>query len=318
MAKEGLTARLTTAGLPVLRLHYSADEHKDPATKEGARWVARASLGYKGGVLDHSWLKEMEIQYGALGGQLLFPTWEQDKRQIVCQPFAIQDAAHVKFYGTYDHGFVHHAAYHVHAVLPNGQKYTVWEFAGSHVPIRAIAEIIKGQTIKLQHDGRTFEGNPYAGREVVRICDPQIFARTGSMGDDPFNSVGDVFRDKYQVAFQKGRKGGQMTCAEMLLGDLWADTDTPKYQVFAPCKRLLFELPRLRFKQISSQQQLTKNMPDQLVDKDNDAWDSLCQFLHLFPSTVAPKSPKNIAGTFAYHQKQLQTRKPLANSYSRV
>ena len=181
MAHDGLTARLTTAGLPVLRVHYSSDALKDPRTEEGARWYAAAIQGYPQGAQDPRFRKEMEIEYGALGGQLLFALWEQYKALVVIPPFDIGAHPHAKFYGSYDHGHIHKAVYQVHAVLPTGHKYTVWECAGARIPPRAMADVIKGTTVKLQSDGRTLAGNPYAGREVVRVCDPHLFERRGRM-----------------------------------------------------------------------------------------------------------------------------------------
>lgn len=318
MAKDGITARFTSNGLPVLRVHYTADENKDPRTPVGAIWLSEAERGYPQGIQDPGFLKEMEIQYGAMGGQLLFSLWDQYKATVVIPPFPIEHEPGVKFYGTYDHGHIHKCAYLVHAVLPDGRKMTVWECSASRLPPKALAEIIKGHDVRLTGDGRRFTGNPYAGREVVKVCDPQLFERRSRMGDDPFESVGDLFRDKYGIAFQKGHKGGELTVASWLIGDLWQDWERPRYQIFATCQQLLFELPRLRYKKITSLQARNKEQPEQLVDKDNDAWDSLCQFLRLFPSTVAPKPAKSLYGTFAYYQKTLKTRKPLANTYSRL
>ena len=317
MRNSGLTSRLTSGGLPVLRCHYSADASKDPDTPEGAAWVKRAASSYALGTRDPAWLQEYEIVYGALGGTLLFRLWDAYKPYILISPRPLQHLPYAKLYGTYDHGWIHPAAYHVHAVLPDGRKFTIWEFAASQVPMRAIAEIIKGQGVILKSDGRRFDGNPYAGKEVVRIADPAIFERRGVTGDDPHASVGDIYRQKYGVAMERGTRGGDLTVASYLIGDLWLDPEQPKYQIFSTCPHLIWELPRLRHRQISSSVGKTKATPEDLVDKDNDAWDSLKQFLRRFPSTVAPTPPRQMAGTFAHAQKMLHARKPLANRYAR-
>ncbi len=318
MARSGLTARITKDGNPVLRVHYSADTRKDPRTPEGFAWLERAAQGYKGGMQSADWRQEMEIVYGAKGGQPLFPYFEQEKPWIVCDPFPIQQVPGVKFYGTYDHGNVHKSSYQVHAMVPGGKRYTVWEFAEAMVPLQAIAEVIKGHPVTLQRDGRSFDGNPYAGREVVKYADPQIFERRGKLTEADFASIGDRFRDQYQVYFQKGAHGGQLTCAEMLIGDLWLEPGQPKYQIFSTCTNLLWELPRLRHKTVSPLHLRTKGPAEGLVDKDDDSWDSLCHFLRLFPVTVAPRQERQMVGTFAYAQKQIKTRMPLRNSYARV
>jgi hypothetical protein len=269
------------------------------------------------GQADPAWLKEMEIQYGAMGGQVLFALWELYKQHVVIPAFDVNHYPHVRLYGTYDHGWRHKMAYQVHAVVPDGRKFTIWEFAADKVPVRAIAEVIKGHDVRLTTDGRTFQGNPYAGREVVKWADPSIFAKTGALSDQPFHSIGDMFREKYGVAFLPGKKGGELTVAEWLIGDLWNDPERPKYQIFECCKQLIWELPRLKYKQISAVQARVKDQPEQLVDKDNDAWDALCYFLRQFPSVTAPTPPRNLHGTFAWAQKRLQ-RKPLKNSYARL
>jgi len=319
MSHDGLTARITKGGLPVLRVHYSADYRKDPRTAEGKAWIEEAAQGYPLGLQDPAWRKEMEIEYGALGGQALFGLWDHYRPFVVIPPFPIEREPHAKFYGTYDHGWIHKAVYQVHAVLPTGHKYTVWEFAASMVPIKAIAEIIKGEDVRLTTDGRVLKGNPYAGREVIKTCDPSIFSRTGRRAaDEPFDSVGELFRDKYGVSFQKGHKGGDLTVASWLIGDLWSDHAAPRYQIFEGCRNLIYELPRLRYQHISATKARGKDQPELLVDKENDSFDALCQFLRLFPSTVAPKASKNIGGTFAYWQKTIKNRKNLPNSYIRV
>jgi len=171
--------------------------------------------------------------------------------------------------------------------------------------------------VQLQKDRRFFPGNPYAGREQMRICDPHLFEKRGRDSEDDFASTGDIFRDRYGVSFVKGHKGGQLACAATLSGDLWMDMSNPTYHIFSCCTQLIWELGRLRFQQQSGTQAKTKAAPEKLIDKDDDAWDSLCHFLRKFPSTVASPSPQQRAGTFKYYQQQVR-RKPLANHYARV
>jgi hypothetical protein len=70
---KGLGVRTTSLGFRVLRLHYSADPDKDPATEHGARWYEEARKGMP----DARWRQEYELDYGALSGQLVFPTFEE-------------------------------------------------------------------------------------------------------------------------------------------------------------------------------------------------------------------------------------------------
>jgi hypothetical protein len=69
---RGVSTRKTSIGFHVLRLHYSSDPEKDPATAEGARWIEQA----KTGMSEARWKKEFEIDYGAMGGQRVFPDFQ--------------------------------------------------------------------------------------------------------------------------------------------------------------------------------------------------------------------------------------------------
>lgn len=69
---KGISTRTTSLGFHVLRLHYSSDPDKDPATEAGRLWMEQA----KAGMSDARWRKEYEIDYGALSGQLVFPEFD--------------------------------------------------------------------------------------------------------------------------------------------------------------------------------------------------------------------------------------------------
>jgi hypothetical protein len=70
---QGVSTRRTSLGWKVVRVHYSADENKDPRTGQGAKWLAEA----KKGMSEARWRKEFEIDYGAMGGQLVFPSFDE-------------------------------------------------------------------------------------------------------------------------------------------------------------------------------------------------------------------------------------------------
>lgn len=70
---RGASTRRTSIGWKVIRVHYSADEAKDPRTAQGAKWLAEA----KKGMSEARWRKEFEIDYGALGGTAVFPEFDE-------------------------------------------------------------------------------------------------------------------------------------------------------------------------------------------------------------------------------------------------
>lgn len=303
----GLTLRLTKAGIPVMRLHYSADRRKRPGTPEGDAWLAAALQGYPGGLNSPRWRKEMEIDYGAMSGMRLIPGWSQWKTNgaIVIPPF---DPLGYKLYGSFDHGWRHPAVYHVHGVNADGEIVTLWEFCAAHVSYQYIAKIIKGEDVSVppvgcdcpEHQGvRRFAGNPYAGRETMKIADPAIWAEDQQQSDSTMKSTAKLYA-KEQVFFVPGTRGMDTTVAEWLIGHYWIDPQKPLYRITTACPQLIWEIGQQRHKQHSAQTARDKAQPEQLVDKDNDAWDSMKYFHSRFPPAVQPRMRTKTPNSFGW------------------
>lgn len=282
--KDALTIRVTDGGLFVAKLHYAADATKNPSNQIGKKWLRTALNGYMGGLSDPNWLKEMEIKYTAGSGDRILPNWQtwlQSSNVFIDREVDITQA---KIYGSYDHGYVNPACYLVHAIQPDGMRQTLWEFYESGVPVPMIAKIISGERVQL-YDGRVIEGNPYAKREIQKICDPEIMRRTQVMSTGPNKSIADLFAQS-RVYFTRGERGDDMTVANWLIGNLWLDPYEPGYQIHRDCRNLIWELGRLQRKSWSPLQAKVKNQPESLVDKDNHAWDALKYWLKRFPVGV--------------------------------
>lgn len=294
---DGLEERITTGGISVLTLHYAADPEKRPGTPAGDVWLRKATQGYPGGIASPRWQKEMEIRYGALGGQALFPRWEEWRinGHIVVAHVALSGCT---LYGSYDHGWRHNACYLVHAMDRDGHATTVWECRAAQVPVSAWAKIIQGKSARLV-DGREFPGNPYAGKEVWRVADPSIWNEGNAQSSGVNKSTWELFRDA-GVIFRKGERGGDTTAAEYLLGYWWEDPMAPRYRIVESCVGLIEEIGRQRFREISAAVALHKAAPEELVDKDNDAFDALKYFLLKFPPKAHTPKPQEQPNTWAF------------------
>jgi hypothetical protein len=310
--KEGLSERLTRGGVPVLRLHYSADPDKRPGTAFGDKWLAQATQGYPGGMNSPRWQKEMEIAYGALLGTMLFPQWAQwqTNGRIVVPPF---DPIGYKIYGSFDHGWRHPASYLVHGMSPDGDVITLWEFWGAHVPYQSIAKIINGERVKVPScgaschpDTRDFPGNPYAGRESWIRADPSMWSEDKPQHDGTMKAMATLFK-KEKVYFVSAERGGDTTLAEWLIGEYWKDPMNPRYRITTACPKLIWEIGRQRHKDVSDEVAQRRSQPEELVDKDNDAYDALKYFLQKFPPTPLGAKAVEKAGTFSWWQKIAKT-----------
>ena len=214
--KNALTTRITKGGVFVCRLHYAADQYKNPQNEVGREWLRQALSGYPGGIEDPNWLKEMEIMYSAGSGQRVLPKWQEWRKESNIFISGHVDTQISRVYGSYDHGYATPACYLVHAVDNDGMRRTIWEFYGAGVTVPEIARIIKGESITTA-EGKRFEGNPYAGQETVKICDPEITRRTQVMPKGPNKSISELFLQN-GVIFQPGSRGDDGTVINWLLG----------------------------------------------------------------------------------------------------
>lgn len=296
----GLSTRLTSAKIPVLRVHYSSDPSKRPGTPEGDAWIARSSAAYPGGVNSPRWKRELEIEWGALSGMRLFPLWEQwvAAGRIVIQPF---EPTGYKLYGSYDHGWRNPCSYHVYGVNSDGDIVVLYEVYGSTIGVLNTAKLIKGDDVTLS-DGRRIKGNPFAGRETWRIADPQLWAEDQPMNDGTNKSVADLFR-RNGVVFQRGERGGDTMVAEWLHGHFWKDPEKPLLRITTDCPKLIWELSLQRHKEISARVGLNQDQPEELVDKDNHAWDDFKMFLKRFPPKYKPAQSSQSPNTFHWWRK---------------
>ena len=302
----GFSSRVASGTIPVLKVFYYADPKKRPGTPEGDAWIQEASSGYPGGTKSPRWLKEMQISYGAMGGTKLFPDWEQWSAlgQVLIPPFVPQG---YKLYGSYDHGWRNPAAFHVHGINGDGEIVTLWEFYASNVPVGMIARLIQGESVTTP-DGRRFAGNPYAGDLTWAVADPSIWAEDQPMVDNTNKSIAELFR-RHGVFFHKGERGGDTMVAEWLLGHYWADPQHPRYRITTECPKLIWELGQQRHKEIAPHLTLNANHPEQLVDKNNHAWDGLKMFLQRFPPAASKPRPEQRGGSFAWFRDQAKRAK---------
>jgi hypothetical protein len=133
---RGLSKRTTKLGFKVLRLHYSADPDKDPKTLEGKKWYAEARKGMS----EARFRQEYEIDYGALGGQLVFPEFDESVHLVHHSSVAIDPAYWTVWMACDPHPRTAHAFVWLAvnregemvvpwAWWPEGERFTVKEYA---------------------------------------------------------------------------------------------------------------------------------------------------------------------------------------------
>jgi hypothetical protein len=268
---RGVDKYISESGFSCIRIHYTADAEKDPATVDGKRWLDAELRGYPGGLSSSAWRQEMEIDWDAAGGDLVFPQLGPYRSKIVVPPIEIPEGW--MLFGSYDYGHRNPASFHVHCLDYDGNIWTVWEFYDAGIGYREQAKRIRACPL-----WDRLSTNP--------IADPSIWAETQER-DNEVKSIAQLFAElpeKEQIFFMRGSKGGDVTAAEKVNGSLWQDLDSrkPRWRIFASCPKLIWELGNLRYADWSQTTSETRNIREEIVDKDNHAWDDFKMFLMRF------------------------------------
>ncbi len=273
---KGIERYQSASGFQVMRVHYSADAAKDPETPQGQAWLDNELKGIVGGIASAQWRQEYEIDWDAAGGELCFPQFEIFKSKIVIPPFTVPESW--SLYGSFDYGHRNPSSFHVYAIDHDGDVYAVWEYYKAGMGFRQIARAIRGC--------------PFFSRlSYMPIADPSIWAKTQQTDDgNELKSIAQLFWElppEESIAFAPGKKGGDVTVAEKINGDMWnyealKSGKTPRLRIFASCPMMIWELSKLRYADWSGSMQEQRNLRESIVDKDNHAFDDLKMFLTMF------------------------------------
>lgn len=270
---RGLTVRRTKNGIPILRLHYTADPERDTEFNPEWKKVARAKYSSQ-----MRWDREQEVVDSAGGGQLVFADtllshWD---KIVITDPKWRPDPMW-QVIGGFDHGKTNPTALERNYIDFEGNIYIAGEYympgrsAWEHAP-----EILK---------------MPDVDRFEACWADPSIFDQKTQQekGKEP-RAMSDVYAD-VGVGFLNrfGGNRSDITFAERLLSH-WADlehrepslrivcrnySDRPQLGLHPwDCPNLLWELLQTRRKKLTATQLLTQNTSEEIVDKNNHATDA--------------------------------------------
>lgn len=284
---KGLTVRRMASGTPILRLHYSADPDKDPATKKGAAWVKQAKADTTSRA---RWDREQEIIHNAGGGERVFAEVLTDfaHKIIISDPSWLPNPYWKKL-GGFDHGKTNPTAAVVAYVDFDGTIYIAAEY---YQPGKLIFENVP--------ELKKLPG--FTEAEYV-VADPSMFTPSNQA-----NGKASSFADEYYeqgllnlVPYPKGADKSDAKFVERLMMH-WARLgepdreptlkivcrepipDKPTYGIHADgCPSLLWELMRSRRVKLSETQLLSKNASEALVDKDNHLFDALKYLVMTLP-----------------------------------
>lgn len=258
-------------GHRVIRLHYSADPAKSPLTPDGKAWVENEANKYLGGMSSLLWRREMEIDFGAGSGELIFPEFYEMEDVLTCDPFDLDPNVY-NFFGGFDWGTRNPYSFHVYAESPDHQFFSVWELYGERHPVPEVSKLIRQC--------------PYYNLLQWIAADPSIwtenipkkdsFASIASMMQDE-DEVGDFVVDKLTPAHDRSDVSGINKFKSM-----WSVTP-PRFVIFRNCVNQISEFKNLKY----PERKETTNETEKILDKNNHTWDDAKYFLLSHPYAKA-------------------------------
>lgn len=276
---KGLDIKRTAQGIAVARLHYTADPDKDPDTDKGRLWLNDAISMYPGGMNSLLWRREMEIDWSAGSGELVFDYFSEKEREIVIDPTVFNERflANCKFYGGMDWGRRNPACFHVYVEDSNGYFYSIWEYYDVGKNVTQVAEVIRAC--------------PYYERLEWIAADPSMWTETQAKANG-FTSLARIFQEDLPDELRLGKLMPAHARGDMMgverFHNMFACTP-PKFRISKLCRKQIQEFRNLKY----APKLYDKNEPEKLLDKDNHAFDSAKYFLLSHPTAkILVERPK--------------------------
>lgn len=276
---NGITSYVSTHGARVARLHYSAHPKFDLDTPEGVEAIQKVARKY-GGMDSPKFRREMEIDFNVRGSSRVWPHFlEKIQPAVVVQPFDVPPHWPVK--AGYDYGHTNPFAFEAVAYESETSFYVFDEL------------YLEGKDVFEQ--ARLMRERPYFDRISETYADPSIWRRDQhsmggrGVGGSEARSIADLFEDQ-GVYMTPGNNQPSVDLAfrDMLDSVLWKSLRVPQLKIFSTCTNLLKELRLLRYREWATRQaQERSNAPEEIVGKQNHAWDAL-KYLLIATHAEAP------------------------------
>ena len=264
---KGVSDYITKDGVRVLKVHYSADEDKDVSTPKGKEWMAKALLGYPGGMIGAKWRREMEIDFNAQGGQLVFQQMDEHRERILI-PTMDKIPDDWRLYGGFDYAGRGTTAFIVIAHdRKNDDYYCIHEYYMKNAGYVATCDHIKDYKLYDMFDWI--------------VADPSMWAKTQERaGVTELVSMAQLFSEQ-GVHFIKGSRGGDTEFAELINEQMWGKMNAkkgvhnnPRYRIFANCTNHWSEMSQWRYSEWANATGQYKNVKETMIDKNNHSIDA--------------------------------------------
>ena len=295
---RGLSVRRTKGGIPVVRLHYTADPHRDPELNPAWKQTERKAYTSQA-----SWDREQEIIDDAGGGELVFAdTLRTYWHKIVITDPAWMPDPRWRVEAGFDHGKTNPTALercyvdYAGTIYLCGEYYVPGKEVWEHVPdikkmadLRKIAECFADPTIfNITMQQSQAPGKPQERAKSIN----DLYIEQGIGLFSPFAM------DRSDVSFaarvmahwcnlENREPSLKIVCRN------YSERPVPGLHNW-DCPNLLWEMMRCRRVKLSAQQLLSRNVSEAIIDKDNHAMDA-CKYVVMSHPESTEKTPNELA-----------------------
>lgn len=276
---DGMIDYTTLSNVKCLQIHHQADPRKDLETASGQQWLKGALAGYRGGMNSPKWRREMEIDWRASGGTMVFPFLKTNPGRIYQPQMVNFDIVmkEMRLFAGFDWGTLNESAFIVLGIDRDRKIHALYEIyiPAKKTGIRGLAEKIKAC--------------PYFPALRFIKADPSIWRMSPTSADE-MRTVADIFHD-CGVKLSAGRRGAADSMVVRLLNDYWYDPENPSFIVHSNVVNFRAELEQARYQEhVSRSVAARKNEPEKMVDKQNHLIDAAGYALDAMPRPIVERN----------------------------
>jgi len=288
----GLVFKRNKQGQRVIRLHYTADPAKRPGTEFYNKMVKR----YVNGVTSLGWRREMEIDFHAGSGELVFPYLLEREAKLKYDPYTVSDEFlnQCNFYGGLDWGIKNAVSFVVVAETPASKFFAVWEWYGKSHLVEEVASAIRSC--------------PHYDKLQWIAADPTMWTPNQAR-QSGYTSYARIFTEDLpeDKRLNLSPAHGRLDKPAISKVHQMFDGDIPIFKISRDLTNLWRELSNLKY----VEQVANKNFREEILDKDNHSWDAL-KYIILSHPTASVLEVKDSYGTYGYLNKIAQAAREIA------
>ena len=294
---KGMSVTMSKLGFPVLRIHYSADPDKDPATEAGKKWVLKIAKRYQLGMADAGWQREMEMNADIGDAEPVFPQLADPLCPIFCPRPSDTEIEGMDLYAGFDYGSRNPSSWTVVGVK---KDHTIWFVHEVYKPCENYFELVK-----------EIKAWKYFERVKYTIADPSILSQCVHPGQDgKLHTMGELFADA-GFSLVAGRRGQDVACALKLKSEYWNDPSTLRAYITDSCPAGQRECRLLMWEKLSEKAAIRRNNPEKIRQKNNHWFDAAALVLDSLPEFKARVEKRSTWLTWDFFADQIKERERL-------